>query len=275
MFSIIVVSKPYAHDIPVKYYIGGILAGAYQYQWVDGDENKGRSALSFQPEFSFQPTAKGDIFAKFGLAAGNGLNDETKFNLRPWVAHLEDEVKNINRRNRDYLLTAWYKHTFKFTDRNALDLTGGIIDSRDYVDENAYANDQYTQFMNEAPVTGPNGFFPSYDIGGAAEEKFGNFDITALGMNIGENDDGNNYNYLAGQIVYKLNFYFGGGRYRLIVVMTSKDFLDENGESKERQAAGFISFDQELCDIIGAWIRFGWQNFNYTIRFRFRPPIKS
>lgn len=106
LFSIIVVSKPYAHDIPVKYYIGGILAGAYQYQWVDGDENKGRSTLSFQPEFSFQPTAKGDIFAKFGLAAGNGLNDDTKFNLRPWVAHLEDEVKNINSRNRDYLLTA-------------------------------------------------------------------------------------------------------------------------------------------------------------------------
>jgi porin len=190
LFSIIVVSKSYAHDIPVKYYIGGVLAGAYQYQWVDGDEDKGRSALSFQPEFSFQPTAKGDIFAKFGLAAGNGLNDVTKFNLRLWVADLEDDVKNINGCNRDYLLTAWYKHTFKFSDRNALDLTGGIIDSRDYVDENAYANDQYTQFMNEALVNGPNGFFPSYDIGGAVEGEFGNFDINALGMNIGENDDG-------------------------------------------------------------------------------------
>jgi porin len=257
---IIFISKSYAYDITDKFSIGGILAGAYQYQWVDGDENKGRGAIIFRPEFSFRPTEKDEIFATFGFAAGNGLHDVTEFNLIPWIADLEDKVKNINGRNRDYLLTAWYKHTFQFSNNNALYLTGGIIDSRDYVDENAYANDEYTQFMNEALVNGPNGFFPSYDIGGAAEWEIGNFDITALGMNIGENDDGNNYNYLAGQIVYKLNFSFGEGSYRLIVDMTSKDFLDKNGENKERQAAGFLSFDQELGDIFGAWIRFGWQD---------------
>ncbi len=56
--------------------------------------------------------------------------------------------------------------------------TGGIIDSTDYVDENAYANDEYTQFMNEALVNGPNGFAPSYDIGGAVEWEIGIWDIT-------------------------------------------------------------------------------------------------
>ncbi|MGD9290021.1 MAG: porin [Desulfobacterales bacterium] len=255
---IIFISNSYAYEINDKFSVGGVLAGAYQYQWVDGDENLGRGALPFQPEFSFRPTGKDEIFAKFGFAAGNGLNNVLEFNQKPWVADLEDDVKNINGRDRDYLLTAWYKHIFKFSGINALNLTGGIIDARDYVDENAFANNEYTQFMNEALVNGPNGFFPSYDIGGAAEWEIGNFDITALGMNIGENDDGNNFNYLAGQIVYKINTILGKGHYRLIFDTTSKDFLDAEGENKEKQMAGFLSCDQKLGEIFGAWIRFGW-----------------
>ena len=65
-------SSALGYDINDKFSIGGVLAGAYQYQWVDGDDNKGRGALPFQPEFSFRPTAKDEIFAKFGFAAGNG-----------------------------------------------------------------------------------------------------------------------------------------------------------------------------------------------------------
>ena len=40
---------------------------------------------------------------------------------------------------------------------------------------------------------------------------------------------------------------------------TTKEFLNENG-SKESLKAVFISFDQELGKIFGAWIRFGWQD---------------
>jgi porin len=200
-----------------------------------------------------------EFFANFGFAAGNGLNGVTDFNQAPWAADLEDDVKDINGRNRDYLLTVWYKHAFDFGENNALGLTGGIIDSTGYVDENAFANDEYTQFMNEALVNGPNGFFPSYDIGGAVEWEVANFDITALGMNIGENDDGNNYDFFAAQIGYKVTTSFGEGNYRLIVDTTSKEFLDEDGD-KERRLAAILSFDQELGDIFGAWIRFGWQD---------------
>jgi len=46
----------------------------------------------------------------------------------------------------------------------------------------------------------------------------------------------------------------------LIFDTTSKDFLDNDGEDKERQLAGFLSFDQELGDIFGVWLRFGWQS---------------
>ncbi len=185
------------YDITDKFSIGGVLAGAYQYQWVDGDDNKGRGALPFQPEFSFRPTKKDEIFTKFGFAAGNGLKGVTKFNLAPWAVNLEDDLKDINGRNRDYLLTVWYKHIFEFEANNTLGLTGGIIDATDYLDENAYANDEYTQFMNQALANAPYNFAPSYDIGGAVEWEFGNWDFTGVGMNVGENDDGNNYNYFS------------------------------------------------------------------------------
>jgi hypothetical protein len=260
MFAwVIFISNSYAYDITDKFSIGAILAGAYQYQWVDGDDNKGRGAIPFQPEFSFRPTGKDEFFAKFGFAAGNGLNGVTQFNLAPWGADLEDDVKDINGRNRDYLLTAWYNHTFEFGENNALVLTGGVIDSTVYVDLNLFANNEYTQFMNAALVNAPTGFFPSYDIGGAAEWEIENWSITVLGMNVGENDDGNNYNYAAGQIGYRANTSLGDGNYRLIVDGTSKDFLDENGNA-ERLLAASVSFDQELGDIFGAWIRVGWQD---------------
>jgi len=256
---LLIQSNAFGYDITDKFSIGGVLAGAYQYQSGDNIDDKGRGALPFQPEFSFRPTERDEIFTKFGFAAGNGLNGVTEFNLATWAADLEDDVKDINGRNRDYLLTAWYKHTFEFSNNNALGLTGGIIDATDYVDENAYANDEYTQFMNQALVNGPNGFAPSYDIGGAVEWKIGNWDITGVGMNVGENDDGNNYNFFTAQIGYTVNTSLGEGNYRLIGQGNSKEFLDKNGK-KENRLAALLSFDQELGDIIGAWIRFGWQD---------------
>jgi hypothetical protein len=254
------------YDITDKFSIGGVMAGAYQQQWVDGDENLGRGALTFQPEFSFRPTEQDEFFANFGFAAGNGLNGVTGFNLAPWAADLEDDVKDINGRNRDYLLTVWYKHTFALGENNALGLTGGIIDATAYIDENAYANDQNTQFMNEALVNAPNGFAPSYDIGGAAEWEAGSWDITAMGMNVGQNDDGNNYNFFAAQIGYKLNTALGEGNYRVIGQITSKEFLDEDGH-KEKRTGVFISFDQQLGEIFGAWIRCGWQDDQVLIDY--------
>jgi len=164
------------------------------------------------------------------------------------------------------LLTAWYQYTFDFGHRNCLELTGGIIDATDYVDENSYANNEYTQFMNAALVNSPIGFFPSYDIGAAAEWEFGNLDFTAVGMNVGENDDGNNYNYWSGQIEYELATALGEGRYRWIIDTTSKQFLDEDG-NRERRLAAMLSFDQQLGDIFGAWARFGWQDDKALINY--------
>lgn len=181
-----------------KIAIHGVLAGAYQYEDADGPqgaESFGRGAMAFQPEITITPTEQDEIVFEFAFPAGEGLNGSTQMLIPPWSANLEGDVKNINGRDRDYLLTAWYKHTFKLGEAHSLGITGGIIDATAYLDQNAYANDEYTQFMNPALVNGPNGFAPSYDIGGAVQWEIGPLYANGVVMNIGENDDGNNYNF--------------------------------------------------------------------------------
>ncbi|MGD9337377.1 MAG: carbohydrate porin [Syntrophobacterales bacterium] len=263
----VIQSNAFGYEITDKFSIGGILAGAYQYEDVESGENHDRGALPFQPEISFTPTENDAFFTKFGFAAGNGLNDVTSFTLSPWGADLEDDVKDINGRNRDYLLTVWYKHTFQFNESHTLGLTGGIIDATDYLDDNVFSNDEYTQFLNEGLVSGPNTFAPSYDIGGALEWDINKVSVRGVVMNVGENDDGNNFNFLGLQIRYNLSTPLGEGNYRLIVETTNKQFLDPQGEDKERRFVIFFSFDQEFGEIIGGWIRVGRQDDAAAIDF--------
>jgi len=252
-----------------KLSMGGVGAGAYQYQGLDkvpDFDDTGRGAFVLQPEITFTLTDRDEFFAKFGFAAGDAFNDGTSpFALAPWAADLEADVKNINGRDRDYLLTAWYKHTFEFSDNNALGLTGGLIDATDYLDENAYSNDAYTQFMNEALGNGPNGFLPSYDIGGALEWEVGNVTLKGVVMNVGENDAGRDYIYYGAQVGFTLDSELGEGNYRILVDWTSEDFSNPDGDKQEALKCALISFDQQLGEVLGAWIRFGRQNDSASV----------
>jgi porin len=274
LLVLVLKSAPAAsYEVTDELSVGGVLAGAYQYQVLDnsspGYEDTGRGAVPFQVEINYTPTPSNEFFVKFGFAAGNGLNDGTSpFYLAPWAATLEEDVKDINGRNREYLLTAWYKHIFTFAGEQQLAITGGIIDATDYLDENAYSNDEYTQFMNEALVNGPQGFLPSYDIGGAAEWEYGRFAIKGVAMNVGENDDGKNYNYYGVQFSYAMESDFGEGNYRVILNTTSEDFLNPAGTETEKLSAFILSFDQELGQAYGAWIRFGWADDDAAIDWK-------
>jgi porin len=251
--------------------IGGVLSGAYQYEWVDGPpdvDDSGRGAISFQPEVSITPTEADEIFFLLGFAAGNGLNGVTPFTPAPWAVGLEDDVKDINGRNRDYLLQAWYKHTFSFSEEHTLGLVGGIIDSTDYLDDNAYANDEYTQFMNEALVNASNGFLPSWDIGGALEWDLGPIGVRGVYMNVGENDDGNNFNFYALQLNYTLETGLGEGHYRVLLDTTSEAFLNPDGTSEKRRGGLILSFDQALGEVFGAWLRVGWQTDDALVDYK-------
>jgi len=253
-----------------KISLGAVAAGAYQYQSVDdapGFNDTGRGAFVFQPEIGFALTDADEIFTKFGFAAGNALNDATvsPFIFAPWAADMEDNVKNINGRNRDYLLGAWYKHTFTFNKAGTLGITGGLIDGTDYLDENAYANDGFVQFMNQVLTNAPNGFVPSYDLGGAVEWEFGQFTLKGVTMSVGENDDARSYQFYGAKLGYTLDTRLGEGHYRINVQWTSQDFNNSAGDNLESKRCVILSFDQQLGKILGAWIRFGRQDDDAAI----------
>jgi porin len=95
-----------AHDLSETVSIGGVLAVGHQYRILDredgGDDEDG-VAVPIQPKFSWGPTDHDEFALKPGFAADNGLNDKTPFALSPWAADLEDDVKDINGRNRDII----------------------------------------------------------------------------------------------------------------------------------------------------------------------------
>jgi len=255
-------------EINDKLSINGAVAVIYQYQDVTGDDNLGRGAMPLQLEFTYAADQRNVFAAKIGFGAGNGLNGITGFNLAPWAADLEDDARDINGSGRDYLLTAWYMHSFEFTNGGALSVAGGIIDATDYLDENAYANDEFTQFMNEALVNGPNGFLPSYDAGGAVRWEKSDFSAAGVFMHINENDAGSSYNFYGLQLGYTIVSPAGEGTYRLILATTSDEFPDAAGTGTENLQCALLSFDQQLGSHFGAWLRIGTQDDGASISYK-------
>jgi hypothetical protein len=255
----------YAYDVNEKLNIEGTLTGIYQLSSTNIDKIKSvdRGAAVFDLRGNFHPTEQDEFQVKFKFGAGNGLNYIRLFSVLPYAGDLEDNLKNINGRNRDYLLEAWYKHTFKFSETASLGITGGIIDSRTFIDNNAFANDEVAQFMNEVFVNHNNVNLPSYDLGVATEMKIAKFYIRGVMMDTkfeAGRDNFKNYNYFALQLGYAIETSLGEGNYRLYGFSTNKKFLSCKGKDEERLKGIGISFDQKLGEIVGVFLRASWQD---------------
>jgi hypothetical protein len=255
----------FSYDINEKLAVEGTLTGVYQYGDFDVDDtdNSDRGAVVFDLGVNFHPTENDEFQVTMSYAAGNGLNSTIPFSLVPYADDVEDDLKDINGRNRDYLLEAWYKHTFKLSEEMTLGLTGGIIDATAYIDDNNFANCECSQFMNEAFVNHRNVNLPSYDIGGVVELNVSNFSIRALAMNTkfeSRDDRFTNYNYYALQAGYRLDSAMGEGNYRIYGFTTNERFqCPEEGEKDNLQGIG-ISADQKLGEIFGVFARVSWQD---------------
>jgi len=254
-----------AYDVNDKLTINGTLTGVYQYGDYDikGTNNKDGGAAILDLGVNFYPSDTDEFQITTSFAAGNGLNKNNPFSLVPYADDLEDNLKNINGRNRDYLLEAWYKHTFKLNEKTSLALTGGIIDSTRYIDDNAFANCETAQFMNQIFVNHKNVNLPSYDLGGALELNISNFSMRGVVMNTKFEDQEEtfrNYDYYALQIGYSLETSMGDGNYRVYGFTTSKRFTDWDETGKARLKGIGISADQQLSPIIGVFVRAGWQD---------------
>jgi porin len=261
----------HASDVDDKLSVGGVLAVTVQCQNVSdapGFSNTCETAAPVQPELSVRPTSVDEVFFKLGFAAGKGINDKSPFVIPPWAADLEEDVQNIHGQKRDYLLTAWYKHAFQFADGHQLGISFGIIDATDYLDKNAYANDEYTQFLNPALTNGPNVFLPSYDRGVALEWDDGPWSLRAVLMEISENDDGNTFRFYGLQAGYTVHNHLGTGQYRLVLAGASRHFLDPAGTQLENRAGALLSFDQAFGTVVGGWLRVGRQTEDAAVDYR-------
>ncbi len=250
--------------------VSGRMAGVGQFQDLssgNAGDNTFNGTYVLQTEISIKPTEIDEFFIKFGFSSGNGLNGYAPFGVSPWAADMEDDVKNINGRNRDYLLTAWYKRNVVFSESNNLEVYFGLIDATDFLDENVYSNDEFTQFMNQALVNGPNVFVPSYDSGAALAWQRKATKIHAVAMALGENDEGSAYNYFGAELEYRISSGMGEGNYRATLFDTNSVFEDPSGAGGKRRSGVIFSFDQEFGRVFGAFLRFGWQSDDAAIEY--------
>jgi porin len=114
--------------------------------------------------------------------------------------------------------------------------------------------------MNEAFVNSGSYGLPSYDAGAAVQWELGDWSLSAVALNVGENHDGNNYNFFGAQLAYHVETGLGLGNYRLILAGTSDDFLDPTGTKTTQRFAGGVSFDQAFGEVVGAFLRLAWQD---------------
>ena len=270
MIALLTVMPAEAKEISDKLSINGVLSGALQCQQLTADstgEDACKLGIPFQPELTYRPSQNDILFLKLGFAAGNGLNDVSPFNLSTWGADLHDDVINVSGSGRSYFLEAWYSHVFEIGNEQSIGLTLGIIDASQFLDQNAYANDEYNQFMNPALSNAPNTFFPSYDLGVAGEWHRGKWTFTGALMEVHQLTGPDKYTFYGIQARYTLETTLGTGHYR-VLLNGDRDFIDEAGASKQKNDLLIISIDQQFGDSIGVFTRMGWRLDNEPINYR-------
>ena len=259
-----------AYVLTDKLSVNGVLAGTAQCQKLtentDGNDTC-EAAIPLQPELTYQPSRHDRLFLKLGFAAGNGLNDVTPFIIPPWGADLEADVENINGSGRDHLLEIWYEHVFPIDDRNMLSLTLGIIDASLYLDNNAYANDEYVQFMNPALSNAPNTLLPSYDLGVAAVWQIDQWTFSGVLMDVHQNLGSETYTFYGIEAGYRLDTGLGTGNYR-ILLNGDRNLIDSTVGRQQKNDILIFSFDQQLGNSVGAFTRLGWRLDDEPINYR-------
>lgn len=236
----------------------GSLAIASQCEVVAGARARDNcgGAASFMPQLSFTPTRHDQILLSFNFAVGNSLNDETPFAIQPWAATLRDGIIDINGSGRNYLMEAWYAHTFELAEDNSVQVTGGILDSADYLDSNAYADDPLTKFMNTAFVNSYRTLMPSYDLGTALVWNLKDWTFSVIAMHVEELDVAKvNYLFYGLQLAYHFNTRLGSGNGRLVYDSIFSNSLNQSTGGSNHITRWIISFDQELGSLVGGFIR--------------------
>ena len=205
--------------------------------------------LEFGKEFE-----QGEAFVHLEAGDGAGVDEELK--LFSSVNRDADDSDNAVA-----VTEAWYEHKFG---QGPFRLAFGKLDAASVIDDNAYANDEGAQFLgsmfrNSAVIEFPDnapGIRALYAFGGNAEAAF-----TAVD-GAGDGEDVADSMFYGGQINFKPGLRGREGNYRFILWSNGDRHTrwDNIASDKENSWGYGLSFDQELNDVFGVFIRYGWQD---------------
>ncbi|MEW6686617.1 MAG: carbohydrate porin [Candidatus Edwardsbacteria bacterium] len=183
-------------------------------------------------------------------------------------AGVEDELTVFSNVNRDANTDTNLRIAEVYYEQNLLDkklaLTFGKLDPTVYLDTNAYANDETNQFLGRIFRNSPTIEFPDNSFGlrfGLTSVEF--FDIE-LGIFDADADWEDVFDsvFFGSQINLKPKFFRREGNYRILGWLNDRNHIKWLDTTKDKEKGyGFgISFDQELTDNLGCFLRYGWQN---------------
>ena len=223
------------------------------------DRETGGTAIG-DLEIDIAATPRDTFWTRLRFAKGNALNNIGGIELHPYNGPLEDEVKDINGSGRNYLLEAWYRHTFAPVGNTGFAVTGGIIDSTNYIDENRYANDEDSQFMMPPFATPDNTVgAPSYDPGVAVELHGNEWSLKGVYMRT-SNDILKDADYFGAQGGYHYTTARGPGNFRILAATSNGRVKKEKGTGDATMYGLGVSIDQELGEGWGIFFRAYTQN---------------
>jgi len=197
----------------------------------------------------------GQGFVHFQSGQGEGLDR----NLKVFSSVNADADDDVNLRTTE----AWYEQYLHL--RGApLTITFGKLNPTLYIDDNIYANDELTQFLGGIFVNSPAIEFPDNSGAirlGIVPRDFFDINFLALSGNA-DWDDTFDGMFYAGQLNFKPSLLNRDGNYRLLGWINDQDHTEwlDTTMSKESGYGLGLSIDQELTDIFGVFLRYGWQD---------------
>lgn len=264
---IILPSLSIAYDVSDYFSIEGTVTAVIQHADLDnvfrqsGNEysDNARGAAIIDVGINYHPTDNDEFQLTYSFAEGEAINGVEAFSLAPFADDLEEDLSDINSSDRYNLLEAWYKHTFNFSEKNTLGITAGIIGSSSYIDDNEYANDEISQFMNDIFVNNTLANLPDYDFGAAIEFESALWSFKVVAME-SENEDRNDFKYYAAQIGHHVTTQWGQGNYRIYAFTTDNEFVNRDNMGEEKLSGFGLSIDQQINETVGMFARIGLQD---------------
>ena len=247
--------------MPGKFTIGGNLTGIVQYgpnvKLLGEKDDKNNIGGSYQANLTVTndfEEVNGTALVNLRACQGEGLES----NLTAY-SNVDNNVDSPL--NRVFLSELYYEQ--RLFD-NMLTINFGKLDPTVFVDQNAYANSDPTQFLARIFNNSPVIEFPDQTGGlrvGLAPSDWMYADYLAM---CGQSDWSNiqSDQFHLARIGFKTSFHDLKGNYRFLAWVNTNDHTKwmDTTTTKENNYGFSLSCDQQITDQIGIFGKFGWQN---------------